>query len=61
MMPTDTAAIGGRSGFPGDDALGREVGNGVDKCDIGAGDAGGAGAAVGLQHITVNVDRIFPQ
>ena len=51
----------GEERVSGDDALGCEVGNGVGKCDIGAGDAGGAGAAVGLQHITVNVDRIFPQ
>ena len=45
----------------GDDAFGLEVGDGIGKRNVGARDGGGAGAAIGLQHVAVELDGVFAQ
>src|SRR5690606_11879246 len=42
-------------------AAGTEPGDGVGQCDVGAGDGGGTGAAVGLQDVAVDGDGVLAQ
>ncbi len=63
MTPTDTAddRVDQRLG-PGERALARRSQrDGVGQRDVGAGDRGGAGAAVGLQHVAVDRDRVLAE
>ncbi len=61
MTPTDTAATEPVSGSPFSAPRSCEVGAGVGERDVGAGDRGGAGAAVGLQHVAVEHDGVLAE
>src|SRR3546814_2951052 len=45
----------------GDQLALEQVAGGIHQRDIGTGDGGGAGAAIGLQHIAIERDRAFAE
>ena len=61
MMPTLTAATEPVSGSPASAPCGAQVGDGVGEGDVRAGDRGGAGAAVGLEHVAVEDDGVLAE
>ena len=46
---------------PGERACGAQPGDGVGQRDVGPGDRGGAGAAVGLEHVAVEHDGVLAE
>ena len=63
MMPTDTAAMVSIRGCAllGDHLVFAGEADGLGKRHVGAGDGGGAGAAVGLQDVAVQHDGVLAE
>ena len=62
-MPTETAATEpvSATASAGRCSVGLQPRDGVGQGDVGAGDRGGPGAAVGLQHVAVEHDRVLAE
>ena len=61
MMPTLTAATEPVSGSPVSAPVAAQVRDGVGQRDVRPGDRGGAGAAVGLEDVAVEDDRVLAE